>query len=60
MTKKHKKVCRISSYIDHSLIVISTITGYVPISDFASSVGIPIEIRSSAIGIKNLYNNRRN
>ena len=27
MSKKHKKVCRVFNYIDHSLIVISTMTG---------------------------------
>ena len=27
MSKKHKKVCRVFSYIEHSLIMISTITG---------------------------------
>ena len=44
MSKKHKKVCRVLNYIDHSLIVISTITGCVSISTFASLVAIPIEI----------------
>ena len=52
MSKKHKKVCRILNYIDHLLIVISTITECVSISAFASLVGIPIEITSSAIGLK--------
>ena len=40
------------NYIDHSLIVISTITGCVSISLFASLVGIPIGISSSIIGLK--------
>ena len=52
MSKKHKKVCRVLNYIDHSLIVISTITGCVSISTFASLVGITIGITSSAIGLK--------
>ena len=52
MSKKHKNFCRILIYIDYSLIVISTNTGCVPISAFASLVGIPIEITSSAIGLK--------
>ena len=51
MSKKHKKVCRVLNYIDHLLIVISTITGYVSISAFASLVGIPVGITSSAIGL---------
>ena len=40
------------NYIDHLLIVIPTITGCVSISVFPSLVAIPIEIRSSAIGLK--------
>ena len=52
ISKKHKKVSRVLNYIDHSLIVISTITGCVFISAFASLVGIPIGITSSAIGLK--------
>ena len=39
-------------FIDHSLIVISTITGCVSICNFASLVGIPIGITSSANGLK--------
>ena len=45
-------VCRVLNYIDHLLIVISTITGCVSISAFASLVGIPTGIMSSAIGLK--------
>ena len=52
MRKKHKKVCRVLNYIDHLLIVISKITECVSISDFASLVGIPIGIKSSAIRLK--------
>ena len=52
MSKKHKKVCRVLNYIEHSLILMSTITGCVSISPFASLVGISIGIRSSAIGVK--------
>ena len=52
MIKKSKKVCGVLNYIDHSLIVISTITGCVSISAFASLVGIPIGITSSAIGLE--------
>ena len=52
MSKKHKNVCRVLNHIDHLLIVISTITGCVFISAFASLVGIPIGITSSAIGLK--------
>ena len=52
MIKKHKKRCRILNYIDHLLIVISTITGCVSISAFASLVVIPIGITSFTIGLK--------
>ena len=51
MSKKHKKVCRVLNYTDHLLIAISTIIGCVSISAFASLVGIPIGITSSAIGL---------
>ena len=50
MSKKHKKLCRVLYYIDHSLIAISIITGWVSI--LASLAGIPIVITSSAIGLK--------
>ena len=52
MSKKHKNACRVLNYNDHLLIVISTITGCVSISAFASLVGILIETTSSAIGLK--------
>ena len=40
------------NYIDDLLIVISTITGYVSISAFASLVAITIGIASSRIGLR--------
>ena len=52
MSKKYKKVCRVMNYIDHSVIVISIINGCISISDFASLVGISIEITSQAIELK--------
>ena len=52
MSKKHKKVSRVLSYIDHTLMIISTITGCASISVFASLVGISIGITSSAIELK--------
>ena len=52
MSKKHKHVCRVFNYIEHLLIFISTVTGCVSISVFASSVGILIGIASSTIGLK--------
>ena len=52
MSKKHKKDCSVLNYIDHLLIVLSTITAGISISAFASLVGIPIRITSPAIGLK--------
>ena len=52
MSKNHKKDFRILNYIDHSIIVISTITGCVSISAFTSLVGIRTGITSSVIGLK--------
>ena len=52
MSKKRKKVYTTLSYIEHFIILASTITGYVSISPFASLVGILIGITSSAIGLK--------
>ena len=45
-------VCKILNYIDHLLIWASTVTGCISISAFASLVGIPVSIASSAIAIK--------
>ena len=52
MNKKHKKVYKVLNYIEHLPIFISTVAGFVSISAFASLVGIPIGITTSAIGLK--------
>ena len=52
MSKKPKKVCATLNYIEDFLILASTITGYISISAFASLVGNPVGITSSAIGLK--------
>ena len=52
MSRKHKKVCATLNYIEHFLILASRITGCISISSFASLLGIPIGITSSAIGLK--------
>ena len=51
MSKKHKKVL---NYIEQLLILVSTVSGYVSVSAFASLLIIPIfiGIMSSAIGLK--------
>ena len=52
MSRKPKQVCTTLNYIEHFLILASTITGCISTSDFASLIGIPIRITSSAIGLK--------
>ena len=52
MSKKYKKVCTTVNYIEHFLILASTITGYISISTFVSLVGILLGITSSAVGLK--------
>ena len=52
MSKKHKKVCTTLNYIEHFLILASTIKGCIFIYAFASLIGIPIGMMSSAIGLK--------
>ena len=52
ISKKHKKICNILQYSEHLLVLASTNTGCVSISAFASLVGIPVGIASSAITIK--------
>ena len=52
MSKKHKNFCTTLNYIEHFLISTSTITGCISVSTFASSIGIPIGVASSAIGLK--------
>ena len=49
MSKKHKKVCITLNYIEHFLILASTITGCISISTFASLFSILIGITSSVI-----------
>ena len=51
-SKKHKNVCGVLNYIEHLLILVSTVTGYVSISALASLVGIPVDITISAVGLK--------
>ena len=52
MSSKHRKVCTALNYIEHFLILASTITRCSSISPFCSLVCIPIGITSSAIGLK--------
>ena len=52
MSRKFKKVCTTLNYIEHFLILASTVTGCILISAFAFLLSIPIGIASSAIGLK--------
>ena len=52
MSKKHRKVYRVLNFMEHLLILIFTVSRCVSISGFASLVGIPIRITSSARGFK--------
>ena len=52
MSKKHKKACTTLNYIKHFLILASIYIGCISLSVFASLLGIPIGIKSSAIGLK--------
>ena len=52
MSKRHKNVCTTLSYIQDFLILASTKTGCISISAFASLIGFPTGITSSAIRLK--------
>ena len=50
MSEKYK-TCKYLNYVEHLLILASTVTGCVSISEFASLVCVPVGITSSAVGI---------
>ena len=49
MSNKHKKVCTNLNYIEHFLILYSTVTGCISLSAFSSLFQILIGTTSSAI-----------
>ena len=49
MSNKHKKVCTTLNYIEHFLILSSTVTGCISLSAFSSLFRILIGTTSSAI-----------
>ena len=51
MSEKYKKTCKYLNYVEHLLILISTITGCVSISAFASLVCLLVGVMSSTVGI---------
>ena len=52
MSKKYKKTWKYLNYVEHLLILVSAITGYVSISEFSLLVCVPVGITSFAVGIK--------
>ena len=50
--KKNKKTCKYVNYVQHLLILDSTVTSCVSISAFASLRCVPVGITSSALRIK--------
>ena len=52
VSKKQRNICTTLNYIEHFLILGSTITRYVSISAFISLFGISVAITSFAIGLK--------
>ena len=54
MSMKHKNICGILNYIEHLLILFAKVARCVYISAFASPVGNPVGITSSAIELKNV------
>ena len=52
MSEKYKKICKYLNYVEHCLIIASTVTDYVSISEFASLICVPAGVTSSAVGIK--------
>ena len=52
ISRKHNKVCTNLHFIEHFLILASTITGYISIFVIASFIGIPKWITISAMKLK--------
>ena len=52
MSRKHKKLCTTLNYVELFLKLHFSITGCISISAFVSLLDVPIEITSSAVGLK--------
>ena len=52
ISSKHKKVCTTLNYVEHFLILTSTITECISISAFASLLSVPTGITRSVIRLK--------
>ena len=47
-------MCRPLNYFELFLVFVSVVSGCVSICAFASSIGVPVGIAGSAIGLKNI------
>ena len=47
MSGKYKKTCKYLNYVEHLLILVSTVTGCDSISSFASLVSVPVGVTRS-------------
>ena len=52
MSEKYKKTCKYLHYVENLLTLVSTVTGCVSISAYASLVRVLVSITSSAIRLK--------
>ena len=52
MSEKHKRTSKYLNYVEHLLILASTVPDCVSIFPFASLVCVPVGITSSAVGLK--------
>ena len=52
VSEKYEKKCKYLNHVEDLLILVSTVTGCVSISAFASFLCVPVYITSSALGIK--------
>ena len=52
MSEKNKKTCKYLSFVEHLLVLASTVTGCISVSALASLACVSVGIMSSAIEIK--------
>ena len=52
MIKRYKKTCKYLNYVEHLLILVSTVTGCVSVSAFTSLICVPVDITCSTVGMK--------
>ena len=52
MTERYKKTCKYLNYVEHLLILVSTVTGCVSVSAFASLICVSVCITCSTVGMK--------